>query len=143
MGVKWRLLLTLQLIESETTSESDSASLILAPGSTQVTPRSSSGTPGLCRGQCPPCADPPTYPPPTHPHHYVYLALMLKEAGAGVGDGRAGQGNRHQGHCFLATSHSGSFSLSHLSGHSAPVMAQESNKCASSLHFGLRHSDEK
>lgn len=86
-------LFTLQPISSLTITEADGVSLIADPmqRSTQTSSRSLSGTPGLCRGQCPPCADPPTDPPPIQPNHYVYLALMLRETGARVGEGRVGQ----------------------------------------------------
>lgn len=47
------------------------------------------------------------------------------------------------GPLFLSDPHSGSFSMRHLWGHSALVMALKSDKCASSLISDLNQDDGK
>lgn len=78
---------------------------------------------------------PPAHLPPIRSYHCVYLALMVGERRAGVGEGRVGLSS--PGPLFLSDPHSGSFSMWHLWGHGASLMAPRSHKCASSLRSAL------
>lgn len=73
-------------------------------------------------------------------HYCVSLALMLVERGALMGEGWVGLST--PGPLFLSDPHSGSFSMWHLEGHSAILMAQRINKCASSLLWPEPRSQE-
>lgn len=60
---------------------------------------------------------------------------MVGERRAGMGEGRVGLSS--PGPLFLSDPHSGSFSMWHLWGHGASLMAPRSHKCASSLRSAL------